>query len=291
MNRGVGSSCGAITIMNAIPTGMGSALGINLQTDAEVIVDDGRPSIQTDISERGEEDLLVRECIKGVFDRAGREIPRVAVRTRSSIPISRGLKSSSAAANAITLAAVRAIDLRLDDLEIIKLGVEAARRAEVTVTGAFDDATACYFGGIVVTNNSEMEIMRRESLSREELQIILHVPGRKIRKRGISRKSFEPVIERFDEVKRLVEDADYLGALTLNGRLCSEALGLRDNLARDALEAGALAAGLTGTGPATAIICDRRSFEKVMSSIRKEDADIIVARPNDKPATEVSERH
>ena len=77
------------------------------------------------------------------------------IKTQSNIPIARGLKSSSVAANATALATTAALGKTLDDLEIIKLGVEAAFDAKVTVTGAFDDACASYFGGIVITDNSE----------------------------------------------------------------------------------------------------------------------------------------
>lgn len=291
MNRGTASCMGAITIMNAIPTGIGSALGISLRTDAEVNVSEGEPAIDVALFEEGEDDLLARECVIGVFEKAERELPHVTVRTRSSIPISRGLKSSSAAANATILATARAIDLKLDDLEVIKLGVKAAKKAGVTVTGAFDDATACYFGGIVITNNNELRIIRRDSLDRKDLMVILHVPERKIRKKGLSRKTFDPVLERFQEVWKLVENGNYFEAMTLNGQLCSRALALKEDVSERAIKAGAIAAGLTGTGPATAIICDEVLFDDVLSAVYQDDVVIIVAEINENPAPEVIPRH
>lgn len=289
MKQGKASCKGAITVMNAIPTGIGSALGISLQTDAEVDIEDGNGSIEIDVFEKGENDQLARECVIGVFEKAGITVPRVTVRTMSSIPISRGLKSSSTAANAITLATVRSLDMQLEDLDIIKIGVEAAKRAGVTVTGALDDASACYFGGVVVTNNLEMRVIKRDNLENVDWQIILHVPREKIRKSGLSASTFSSVIDRFAEVQRLVQNGQYLDALTLNGELCSEALGLKTDTAHRALEAGALAAGLTGTGPATAIVCDQRSCDDVMSAVMDKDSEIIIAELNTTPAPEVTQ--
>ena len=83
------------------------------------------------------------------------------IKTCSNIPIAKGLKSSSAAANAAALAATAALGKTLDDLELVKLGVDAAFDAKVTVTGAFDDACASYFGGVVVTDNLKREIVKQ----------------------------------------------------------------------------------------------------------------------------------
>lgn len=291
MKRGRASCRGAITIMNAIPTGIGSALGIGLQTDAEIDLEEGDGSIEVEIFERGENDLLARECVIGVLERANIILPKVAVRTKSSIPISRGLKSSSAAANSIALATARALEIHLEDLEIIRIGVEAAKRAGVTVTGALDDASACYFGGVVVTDNSEMRVIKRDKLENEEMQIILHVPREKIRKNCLSASTFSSVVDRFSEVHLLVQNGQYLEALTLNGELCSEAMGLSAETAHRALEAGALASGLTGTGPATAIVCDRSSCDRVMSAVLDDKSDIIIADLNTTPAPEVTSWH
>ena len=53
----------------------------------------------------------------------------------------------------LRLATIAALGKTLDDLELVKLGVDAAFDAKVTVTGAFDDACASYFGGAVITDN------------------------------------------------------------------------------------------------------------------------------------------
>ena len=88
------------------------------------------------------------------------------IKTWSNIPVAKGLKSSSAAANATALAATAALGKTLDDLELVKLGVEAAFDAKVTVTGAFDDACASYFGGVVITDNLNRQIIKQVAVNR-----------------------------------------------------------------------------------------------------------------------------
>ena len=58
------------------------------------------------------------------------------------------------------------------------MGVEAAFDAKVTVTGAFDDACASYFGGVVVTDNLKREMIKQMPLT-EDLTVLFHVPPKK----------------------------------------------------------------------------------------------------------------
>lgn len=290
MSRGTASSRGAMTILNAIPTGIGAALGITLQTDAAVSVGKGKPGIKVSLPERGEDDRLAKECVEGVFLSADEDLTDVKVRTISTIPISRGLKSSSAAANAITLATARALGAEIGDLEMVKMGVEAAKRARVTVTGAFDDAMACYFGGVAVTDNSNMEVIKRTTLKKRNLRVIIHVPDRKIRKAGLSRNDFKPLIKQFKAVEELVLDGEYLEAINLNGELIAKSLRIDNGIAEGAIKSGAVAAGVTGTGPATAILCREDSFECMLDSVSRDRALLITAHLNETPAPEVEPR-
>ena len=291
MKKGIASSRGAISILNAIPTGIGSAMGITLQTDAMVTIEDGKPDIKVKLEEPDETGILARECVTGLFEACGAKLGKVTVDTHSTIPISRGLKSSSAAANAITLATTRALGVRIDDIEIVKLGVEAAKRAGVTVTGAFDDAAACYFGGVIVTDNTEMKILRKCPPPRSDIRVILHVPQKKIRKNGLSSKNFIKLEKEFEIVEALVLNGEYFKALTENGRLVAKSLDLDDEIAKSALDAGAIAAGISGTGPATAILVDHKHFDRVLDAVTCKEADTIVASLNVMPAPEVEPRH
>ena len=152
-------SHGAITIINAMATGKGAAVGIGLWTKAKVTLTDQPGSfLARNLSDKTESTRLVEVTAQHVLNRfgCGRRFGAI-VETQSNIPIAVGLKSSSAVSNAVSLACVKALGKRTSDIQTIKLGVEGSLRAGVTLTGAYDDACACYFGGVVVTDNCAQE--------------------------------------------------------------------------------------------------------------------------------------
>ena len=103
---------GAVSILNAIPTGIGGAIGVDLWTEAEVEFFSGNGAIEIEIPE-GEDPALAEEAVKIVLEHIGKKDVSARVKTSSNIPIGRGLKSSSAAANAVVLAACKALGLNL----------------------------------------------------------------------------------------------------------------------------------------------------------------------------------
>jgi shikimate kinase len=70
-------------------------------------------------------------------------------------------------------------------------------------------------------------------------------------------------------------DGDYLEALTLNGLLYGNVLGFDNNIALDALQAGALASGLSGTGSSFVAIVDESSIDSVKDAWDSYDGRVI----------------
>jgi shikimate kinase len=277
---------GAATIVNAIALGEGAAFGVDLFTKAEVKLTDEPYVIKGEItSDPAESKLLIERTVTRVFRQFGVEKQFGAqVKTSSNIPIARGLKSSSAAANAVALATVAALAKELDDLVVINLGVDAAFDAKVTVTGAFDDACASYFGGVVVTNNVDRKLLRRFPLP-EGLTVLFHVPAKKAYTGDTDVKrltAVKPMVKvAFEEVQK----GNLWMALTLNGIVYSSALGYDNSVATDALSAGALAAGLCGKGPAvTAVVVDEK-IDSVKAALQRHEGEVLQARFNQEKAT------
>ena len=101
-------SHGAVTLVNAIATGKGAAFGISLETKATVELND-TGKISAKIKNFPDEDTkLIELCAKKVLEFLGADYG-VDIETESNIPPARGLKSSSAAANAAVLAVAGAI--------------------------------------------------------------------------------------------------------------------------------------------------------------------------------------
>jgi shikimate kinase len=279
--KAVAIAHGAATIVNAIALGKGAAFGVDLWTKAEVKLTDDPHVFKAEItSDPKENTALIEKTVLRVLQRFSLDNSFGAiVKTWSNIPIAKGLKSSSAAANAVALATTAALGKTLDDLEIVKLGVDAAFDAKVTVTGAFDDACASYFGGVVITDNLNREIVKQLPLA-EDLTVLFHVPPEKA-------YTADSNVTRLQTVKPLIEiaykealEGKVWAALTLNGLIYSSASGYNPAIALDALAAGAVAAGLCGKGPAVTAVTSKDKIGSVKAALQKYDGEILQARLN-----------
>jgi len=282
-------SHGAATIINAIATGKGAAIGVDLWTKARIRLTDEPGIIEsTIVSDPTESPVVIEKTVQRVlkyFNLEGKFGAKVE--TWSNIPIARGLKSSSVAGNAIALATVAALDKKLDDITIVKLGVDGAIDAKVTLTGAFDDACASYFGEIVVTDNLKRRIVKRFEMA-EDLAVLFYVPAKKA-------YTVSSDVDRMKSVASFVKIAykealkgNYWAALTLNGLIYSSALGSAPSIAIDALMAGALAAGLSGTGPTVTAIVPDEKIGLVKDVWQRYEGEILETRVNHEKAKVVS---
>jgi len=255
--RGCASACGAGTIINAIATWKGSAFAIDLRTTAEVELGEDVKGIQGEI-EGGGETTLIERCVGLVlkkFDYAG----GAHVRTSSEIPIARGLKSSSAAANATVLATLGALDKKMEPLEAVRLGVQAALGAGVTITGAFDDAAASFLGGIVVTDNKTMQLVKRVE---KDADVLILVPEEKVFTAQTNVEKTKLIAPWVELAYDLALEGKFEKAMISNGILYCAALGFDPYVIIKALEAGASGASLSGTGPAFTALVKKDSTEK-----------------------------
>ena len=270
-------SPGSATIINAIATGFGSAFGIGLDIVCEA------KSIKSGIecfNDVDADNTLMELCVKRVFDHynISQEEFGVNLKTTSKLPMASGLSSSSASSNAIVKAVSEIVSQEfdfkpLDDLEIINMAIDASLDAGVTITGSFDDATASYFGGVVVTDNKNREFIIKEKM--EEHPILVYMPN-------FYSKSGDSNPERMKLLSPLVEtafsfakDRNYFKALNLNGLIYSATLGFDSAIAVDALEAGAIASGLSGTGSSFVAVVSPDSIDDVRESWSKYEGKVI----------------
>ena len=256
---------GSATIINAIATGFGSAFGIGLDIECEAKTIDEGIRCSNDV---GASTDLMDLCVEKVFERY--EIDGNAfgleIKTKSSLPMASGLSSSSASSNAVVAISSKIISEEfglkpLTDMEIINLAIDASIEAGVTITGSFDDSTASYFGGVVVTDNKNREFIIREAM--DDYNILVYMPN-------FHSKSGDSDVNRMRVLAPLVETAfefaknkDYFKALNLNGLIYASALGFDSGIAIDALQAGAIASGLSGTGSSFVAVCDENSCDDI----------------------------
>ena len=276
---------GAITVINAISCGLGAALSIKLRTEAYVRLTNQPGRIEGHIlSDPQESTILIEKTVMRVLKHFGVEKDYGAyVETRSDIPIARGLKSSSAAANAIALAVTAALGEKVDDLTIINLGVDAAIEAGVTITGAFDDASASYLGNLVITDNRERKILKHIRI-KEDYPVLILAPSEKAYTARSNVERMRIIAKEVEALHKMARVGDYWSAMTLNGIIYSTVLGYDTEVAIDALAAGALAAGLSGTGPAVAAVVPEEKIREVKEAWRKYSGEIIETRINSEKA-------
>ena len=276
--RGFASVMGAATILNAVATWKGSAFGICLKTTAEVELD-GSSGVRGDIP--GIDASLVVRCVELVLAKFGLEYGGV-VRTCSEIPVASGLKSSSTAANAAVLATLDAIGEEMDLVEAAKIGVVAAREVGVTITGALDDALASMLGGVVVTENRNMKLLKREELDSD---VLLLVPERKLFSKDTDIKRSRLIAPLAEVAYDLAMKGDYGRAMTLNGFIYCSALGLSPEPLLTALEAGAFGTSLSGTGPSYAALIGADDIDILESMWSDLGGRVIKTKVNNNPAS------
>ena len=237
----------AVTIINAMANGKGGAIGIDLKVTADVkIIDEG---INGDIHIRGREysDFTLVEHVKDVIEKEFDIEFGINIDIDSEIPIGKGLKSSSAVSNALTKAIVESLNIDLKDKEIINLGIKASKKAGVTITGAYDDASASYYGGVCLTDNSCNEILKRESI--EEKPVILLLPEKTVLTSSLKNKNFENIKPFIDVIFETALDGNWREASFLNGIVYSLFFRYDPKLMQEVLEWSEVV-GLSGKGPA-----------------------------------------
>jgi shikimate kinase len=269
---------GAISIVNAIATGKGSALGISLKVTAEVELQKGH-GLRFITGRNG--DRLIKNIIQKTIPKETIESNMISIRVDSEIPIGYGLKSSSAVSNAIVLACSQiAREEDINDNTILEVAALSSLEAKVSLTGAYDDATACYFGGFTVTDNYSRRLIRKERAP-ENLYAIIILPSSTTR--GDVRK-LRNLSDIFIDAFRFAESGQYWKAMKLNGVLASAALSSSYAPAMAAMEHGALSASISGNGPSIAAVGNEDAIEPIVGALSKYDGEIIVSKVNNEKA-------
>ncbi len=269
---------GAVSIVNAIATGMGSALGISLKVTAEAQIQTGH-GIKFTAGRNG--DRLIKNIIQKTIPREIIDGNMITINVDSQIPLGYGLKSSSAVSNAVALACSRmAKEAEIDDYGILDVSTRSSLEAKVSMTGAYDDATACYFGGFTVTDNYSRRLIRKEKAP-ENLYAIIMLPTDSSRGDIHKLSNFSDL---FIDAFELAESGQYWKAMKLNGVLASAALSSSYAPVLDAIEQGALSASISGNGPSVAAVGYEDTVEQIVKALSKFDGRIIVSRVNNEKA-------
>ncbi len=260
--KGRGISHGAVSVLNAIPCGIGSTIGVGLTT--EVTFSDSDETEITLVDRPNMSPDLVKTCVRDTLKQIGQEPLDYSITVKTEIPPSVGLKSSSSVCNATINAVLDAFGEKMDPVELIRLGVRCARECKVTITGSFDDACGCALDGLVVTDNRTDELIGRYDIPKYD--VIICVPDRTIPKSKVPREKYAELSEIYKAMVPEIKDS-YLNILTENGRYVGNIIGDKPDIIDRALESGALAAGISGTGPSVTVITEKGRGKKIAETI------------------------
>jgi shikimate kinase len=267
--RGIGTANGAISIVNALPTGVGSAVGVELPVRAELELHPAGSTEKWDV--RIPDDARTPLVIEALTQSLRRFAPGTSGRgelsVRSSVPVGRGLKSSSAVSSAVVLAVARATETDVTPIDVARISADASIVAGVSATGAFDDALAGLSVGVIVADNARAELLRTIPID-PDLRVALYVPSGPHPPSPGLRGRFESEAVASSRAVRSAIDGDWKAAMQLNTEVVERLMGYEYGAARaELLREGAVACGVSGLGPALAAIVPTDRLDSVAARL------------------------
>lgn len=267
---------GAVSLVNAIATGKGSTLGIALKVKVKITLEPGHKGISRNFIN----DKLVNKIIKNILPSNILNNNFISISLFSEIPAGWGLKSSSAVSNAISLACHKLLSNEIYDRAVLSTAVNSSLWAKVSITGAFDDACACYYGGIVLTDNHYRKIIKRDQVN-NDLVVVIFLPNNVSRGEPLKLKIHKDL---FNHAFKVALKGDYWKAMNLNGVLTNSILYNNYAPMLDALENHCLGISYSGNGPAIAAVIYKENVDNIKTVLEKYNGKIIFSKVNNTKA-------
>lgn len=270
---------GAISLVNAIANKKGATLGIALKVEVIVEVSSGK-GIILQSKNKNLSSRLINKTVEKIISKKDLEQNKIVITLDSEIPTGYGLKSSSAISSAVALACAKIFKPKFTDQQILLAGVDASIESNVSITGAYDDACSCYYGGFNVTDNAKKKRVHFER-SPTNLIAVIFIP--KNRKRG-NLKNLKVLSSVFENAWELAKKTNYWEAMNINGLATAPILNSDSKIIIDLIEKGALGASVSGNGPAIAAITKKENelnIKKVFSTL---EGKVIVSKISNKKA-------
>ena len=266
---GRGSANGGVSVLHAAGLGKGCSIGIDLSTEVSLVV--GEAEVSPD--EHG-----ILDSVMGVWIESGYPRPDdTGWRVSSEVPIGQGLKSSAALACAAAMALNEASWTALSDFDIVDIAVAAQRRSGCTITGSMDDAWAAISPGwkLVDPIQSSRDSVLLEGDIDEGLTVLIALRGPRSAK--VQSDSFSNQGKIFERAMASLSSGSVLSAMSVNGMAVAAATGDDEALrvCNSVIARGAIAAGVSGSGPAIAIVCYEQGVEQLTDFLTESNMRVI----------------
>ena len=270
---------GAISLVNAIAIKKGATLGIALKVEATVEASSGNGIILKS-KNKSLSSRLINKTVEKIVSKKDLGQNKITITLDSEIPTGYGLKSSSAISSAVALACAKIFKSKFTDKQILLAGVDASIESKVSITGAFDDACSCYYGGFNVTDNAKKKRIHFEK-GPTNLVVVIFIP--KNRKRG-NLKNLKPLSSVFEKAWELARKANYWEAMIINGLTTASILNSDPEIITSLIEKGALGASVSGNGPAVAAITKKENEANIKKVFSALEGNLIISKVSNKKA-------
>jgi len=270
---------GAISLVNAIAIKKGATLGIALKVEATIEASSGK-GITLESKNKSLSTRLINKTVEKIVSKKDLEQNKITITLDSEIPTGYGLKSSSAISSAVALACAKIFKPKFTDQQILYAGVDASIESKVSITGAYDDACSCYYGGFNVTDNAKKKRIHFEK-GPTNLVVVIFIP--KNRKRG-NLKNLKDLSPIFEKAWELARKTNYWEAMIINGLATASILNSDPKIITSLIEKGALGASVSGNGPAVAAITKKENEENIKKVFSTLKGNVIVSKVSNKKA-------
>ncbi|KFM19907.1 Shikimate kinase protein [Marine Group I thaumarchaeote SCGC AAA799-P11] len=270
---------GAVSIVNAIANQKGATLGIDLKVEATVETSPGK-GIVIQSENKTLSSRLINKTVEKIVSKKDLDQNKITITLESEIPTGYGLKSSSAISSAVALGCAKIFKSKFTDQQILLAGVDASIESKVSITGAYDDACSCYYGGFNVTDNAKKKRISYEK-GPSNLIAVIFIP--KNRKRG-NLKKLKVLSSVFDHAWNLARKSNYWEAMIINGLATASILSSNPETITGLIERGALGASVSGNGPAIAAITKKENEANIKKAFSTLEGNTIVSKVSNKKA-------
>ncbi|MHB8565784.1 MAG: shikimate kinase [Nitrososphaerales archaeon] len=265
------STGSAVSVVNALATGKGSAIGIDIEcrVSAELKESVRKNGIVIESEIEDPHNLIVTSS-RLALKHLGTNIPNgfsLMLKIDSKIPQAVGLKSSSAVSIAVVDAVFKLTGRNFNSKQILDVSCKASKVSRASLTGAYDDAAACLLGGLVSTNNTKFEMLKHTRVPDQlgSAILILIPKGEKRLTSSVDRSSYSNFKKESMKAFEYALKGHIAQAMLLNSMIQCSVLAYSFLPISDALMEGASAAGISGKGPAVAAFCRSK---KTISRVR-----------------------
>jgi len=233
---------GGLSIINAIPSGIGAVIPIDLQFNT--IISTG-PGILDEMDFR---------ILKEIFNI---EFHQIRIEKKSQIPQGVGLKSSSAYTSSLIGEYFRYSGRKIPLIKIARLSSKVSKKYGLSITGAFDDAMASLSSKLVMTENSKNKVLMMQKVPK--MKVIIAIPD------------FKRPNDMFERLKRVDSSealyysfkGNFSRAAIINGYQIGKALGYPTELLDRLIEIGSSMVGYSGNGPSLFATVNNDNIDRI----------------------------